>query len=312
MISEEINLPHSFYLPRFLFDIYSDIGRSDSLAKTHQPLNTFTCFGQLPIELRFQIWELTLPSSRLIKLAQTGSNWEWEPQCHLLSSQGPGQFRVDRFSAVSRVRRGWETTSKTPITLQICQESREFALKSYFPLFHGSPDLSPLYFSPSRDVFYIEVHTACITLEILQNMVAFGNQGQLGGIKSICLSANFWQFAFGRLRSNSDVELYHILQCLEGVGEIIIKFPAASKQKAQKRQVAMLLHHLKTPGMTIEEYYDMETMAWLAYYRHNFRLMRSLHHLTDLREENIKILRDGTIHDCKPGYETLPDYWSLD
>jgi hypothetical protein len=72
---------------------------------------TFHPFPRLPSELRHLIWQYSLPDPRWIEpvLRTQRPNWRWTPTPKQNSSTSPSD----------------------PIILQVCHESREFALKFY-------------------------------------------------------------------------------------------------------------------------------------------------------------------------------------
>lgn len=126
---------------------------------------TFHSFPLLPLELRQEIWALTLPEPRKISLSQrkygaisvssgawVGGIVHWEAECRRL---GPLKS-TDIFESNGKPKdprtRGLRSTAG-PVTLWINSESRNLTLKLYFPLFMKCMDLtvSPVYFSPTRD-----------------------------------------------------------------------------------------------------------------------------------------------------------------
>lgn len=82
----------------------------------------FTRFSELPTEIRFQIWQFTLPAPRVLGI-------QYGESCELLYSQYP-----------------------PPVALHICSESRAVALKHYELAFVNRLKPHGTYFDFSRDI----------------------------------------------------------------------------------------------------------------------------------------------------------------
>ncbi|KAE9379350.1 hypothetical protein N431DRAFT_308550, partial [Stipitochalara longipes BDJ] len=102
----------------------------------------FTCFPNLPKELQLDIWELTLPGPRVVKLRYSGQGEE--------------------VKSISRAR--------IPVALHVCRNSRDVAKKVYklsfglkkisgYHMIRGSVE-PKVYFSFDRDILFIDTeHT---------------------------------------------------------------------------------------------------------------------------------------------------------
>jgi hypothetical protein len=93
---------------------------------------SFTLFLQLPSELRLKIWKTMLPGPRTVNV-QYRMKYE--------------QFDGKNISAFT----GWTSPDPVPVALQICQESREEALKHYQISFRSYFHPSKIYFDFSKD-----------------------------------------------------------------------------------------------------------------------------------------------------------------
>lgn len=49
-----------------------EVARAQGTMKNERPLNAFTCFEKLPIELRLVIWELASPDPRIVHIFLKG------------------------------------------------------------------------------------------------------------------------------------------------------------------------------------------------------------------------------------------------
>ncbi|KAI9649645.1 hypothetical protein NHQ30_002226 [Ciborinia camelliae] len=106
--------------------------QADTAIVKTDPRGVFHRFGDLPIEIRFMIWELTLPG----------------PRSHIIKSN----------SMVTRVK-----TRRIPMALKVNFESRDFALKKLTLLFGGtnligSENCHALYFNPKLDTLCLFAH----------------------------------------------------------------------------------------------------------------------------------------------------------
>ncbi|KAJ4858360.1 hypothetical protein T069G_06627 [Trichoderma breve] len=107
---------------------------------TKQQPDTFHPFSRLPTELRLKIWQLSLPSPRLVSV-----------QC------GVDISAFARPPPDSPEYTGCTSPTRIPVSLQVCTESRAEALKSYQPslgffrgdgLVYFNYDIDILYFGP--------------------------------------------------------------------------------------------------------------------------------------------------------------------
>lgn len=102
---------------------------------------TFTNFPELPSELRCLIWEMALPSSRIILLEHKRT----KPNPQSLE----GALRIDRL--------GFRADSIPPSVLFVCKEAHEEASRHYTRAFSNARGTSvpETYFDYKKDVLYL-------------------------------------------------------------------------------------------------------------------------------------------------------------
>ncbi|KAL6694622.1 hypothetical protein J3F84DRAFT_49027 [Trichoderma pleuroticola] len=127
--------------------------------KKQPQFDTFHPFSRLPTELRLKIWKMSLPSPRLVSV-----------QC------GISMSTLARPPPDSAEYTGCTSTTRIPVNLQVCTESRTEALKSYQPslgffrgdgLVYFNYDIDILYFGP-REGFMAadsQFHTCMLLCE---------------------------------------------------------------------------------------------------------------------------------------------------
>jgi 2EXR family len=112
-------------------------------------LETFTCFPELPFELRSKIWRFTFPGRRIIDLT--------------LATQHIVRFRT----------RGRPADPKLPVALHVNQESRSIALKAYYIIFQQQPrwvnkkqptGMRPICFDPKVDSVFVDLNDILIRI----------------------------------------------------------------------------------------------------------------------------------------------------
>ncbi|CAJ2506847.1 Uu.00g080330.m01.CDS01 [Anthostomella pinea] len=97
----------------------------------------FLLFSHLPAELRFKIWALNLPDSRIVAL-----------RCDATSDQGSSEQCRDSESFQCT------SSSLVPVNLHVCKESRSEAMRRYRLLFSTAQEPAKVFFDPSRDTLY--------------------------------------------------------------------------------------------------------------------------------------------------------------
>lgn len=118
-----------------------------------EPLNTFTLFPKLSLELRLKVWRLCFPNPREILISiNSGKHYE--------------NYADDQICELQR-------KLPLPITLHICTESREEALRKYCLIWWkdiGREEEDwrrPICFNPERDMPFIVMGSASRGDEIL-------------------------------------------------------------------------------------------------------------------------------------------------
>jgi hypothetical protein len=96
------------------------------------PLQSFTLFQNLPLELRLKIWALIAPPPRTVSIKYK-------------------RFSINRVGKGFSAAGGWTSPDPVPIILHICEESRTEALKSYQLAFGIYRHSGTIYFDFSKD-----------------------------------------------------------------------------------------------------------------------------------------------------------------
>ncbi|PON24785.1 hypothetical protein TGAM01_v206293 [Trichoderma gamsii] len=129
----------------------SPITKSRAIEKRPSPkpavskhLNSFHSFAKLPTELRLRIWELSLPSPRLVPI-QCGSNGISRPES---SPTTLASLRLD-FTTT-----GCMSSAPVPVNLHVCTESRLEALQTYRSCFGFARGPGQILFNPEIDIMY--------------------------------------------------------------------------------------------------------------------------------------------------------------
>jgi hypothetical protein len=99
---------------------------------------------------------------------------------------------------------------RTPIALQVCQESRRHTLQNYYLLRHITSRAYSFYFNPSRDVVYL--YPSLQSIPELQR----GYGAQLGNIRSIMVEVHDWCF------KTPAIYIREFIAPLGGIREIFI------------------------------------------------------------------------------------------
>ncbi|CAG8978356.1 hypothetical protein HYALB_00012491 [Hymenoscyphus albidus] len=101
----------------------------------HVPTPKFTCFQELPWELRMAIWEHLLPPPRHIKI-------RCEKASHPINKR--------------RFAKSFESNQPLPTLLQICHETRDFILTTYHPYIQTEHSPSYTYTSFEKDTISLD------------------------------------------------------------------------------------------------------------------------------------------------------------
>jgi hypothetical protein len=128
-------------------------GSTHNGVKTHDislSFPAFTLFNNLPLELRYLVWEYALPDARLIQVEARpiGTYNPYDPSW----SRSGIFFHSDAFNP--------------PALLSACRESREIALAAFQICFYATPDSinirdevlitnPPVWFQPERGTIYL-------------------------------------------------------------------------------------------------------------------------------------------------------------
>jgi len=97
--------------------IQEDVRERFQRARPKGP-TTFPQFGQLPVEIRLQIWEAAMPGPRAV----------------MLRSPHPGKFRSKLFGGKKQdgaAQKAWRSSTRVPVLLHVNSEARAVALKWY-------------------------------------------------------------------------------------------------------------------------------------------------------------------------------------
>ncbi|KAM0248546.1 hypothetical protein ACHAQJ_009422 [Trichoderma viride] len=114
--------------------------------KTAKQLDSFRSFAKLPTELRLKIWDLSLPSPRLVPI-QCGSDSISLLEEPTASTSNPTLSRNDMTT-------GCMSSAPIPVNLHICAESRLEALQTYRPSFGFARSPGQVFFNPEVDIMY--------------------------------------------------------------------------------------------------------------------------------------------------------------
>jgi hypothetical protein len=104
------------------FDKHQQAVVNPQIESPSQSVTTFTVFPKLPVELRFKIWKLALPGTRVVAI-----NFDYESETITSSA-------------------------RIPAALHTCRESRLEALKVYKLTFGYLMDPGKVYFNPFSDI----------------------------------------------------------------------------------------------------------------------------------------------------------------
>jgi hypothetical protein len=171
------------------------LAREEAALSATKP-TTFPQFSRLPAELRQQIWEEALPSSRVLMLQLPGSSGRMPSVAECLSPvlvlRSP--FAVSQLSqkkgAPCRSRSNgvnvWTCSAKIPVALHVNSESRAVALRHYRLGLAPGNSQPRIYVNLKRDVIGLSD-------ELMQSPVGrnlWRLTEDLKGAKSLCLASS--------------------------------------------------------------------------------------------------------------------------
>ncbi len=127
----------------------------------------FRLFSELPIELRLEIWQFSLPRKRILEIKKVKEAYRW------------GKDFMDGFGVPDSI----------PATLHVCRESREEGLRFYRPSFGRSYGSATTYFDPTFDTIFFR-HENITELDFLSFL---RNSSNVRMITSIAFCTEFCQ-----------------------------------------------------------------------------------------------------------------------
>lgn len=170
----------------------SPITKSRAIEKRSSPklaaskhLDSFHSFAKLPTELRLRIWELSLPSPRLVPI-QCGSNSislpESSPHISLASSR-------HNFTTA-----GCMSSAPVPVNLHVCTESRLEALQTYHPCFGFGRGPGQILFNPEIDILYFGPRQGFMAANSqFRTCMMLCDQQELANVRRLAINdALFW------------------------------------------------------------------------------------------------------------------------
>jgi hypothetical protein len=161
-------------------------------------MNTFTLFPLLPLELRHKIWAQTFQPQIL--------------EYRLLTTHVPGFVLTQVGDPTSYNQFSCIKAPQIPIALQVCHESRSFALEQYILSYGGTEppqplqdysDLQPrpIYFNPNIDVVGFEDFLESMDVPACWGPSQYAARGSYGAspdfkhVKRLLLNATDWESA---------------------------------------------------------------------------------------------------------------------
>jgi len=106
------------------------------------PARTFTCFPQLPTELRLKIWKTALPGSRVVRI-------DFDNNINRNFNSGDNRHGYCHSNRIT-------VPIRNPVLLSVSCEARQVALEQYQPVFHAhaTSKQETTYFDYENDVLY--------------------------------------------------------------------------------------------------------------------------------------------------------------
>jgi hypothetical protein len=163
---------------------------------------TFHKFTALPIELRLQIWELALfGTPRIVEFIE------------VLNIDSPAPYSLGRPRDFDHLL----LSKQIPTSLQICQETRSFALSRYI---FAIGNLK-LYLDPKIDTLYFGKLASYSTLQILALCAL---EEDLGKLERLIIRDEFVDVLARPVRSRATFDVGPAFTFLSGLSDLIILF----------------------------------------------------------------------------------------
>jgi hypothetical protein len=197
--------------------VNSDLFKTFTIQKINEDAGANTLldlsgFETLPAEIRILIWRQMFPGERIVTIS---GDWSkrllgddgdvlFEPMCQLVSHQP-----TDPWSRV---------TTASPVTMSICQESRQETKRHYLPLFLRIPGITPLYFSPQLDVLNLgdlSPHFPSFVKALRSSRE--NTKLQFAGLKTLLIGYQHWMYNLE--------EVAELLNVFSAAEEVVIKIP---------------------------------------------------------------------------------------
>ncbi|KAG6001131.1 hypothetical protein E4U54_001174 [Claviceps lovelessii] len=139
----------------------------------------FPLFTQLPPELRLKIWNLNLPTTRLVPM-----------NCGAASPS----LRDAQLCTTDRFFTGCTSNASVPVNLHVCAESRADALKRFQRAFGFARLPGHIYFSPASDILYFGPQQGYMAADAqFHTCMSMCDPSQLASVRRIAISdALFW------------------------------------------------------------------------------------------------------------------------
>ncbi|KJZ76007.1 hypothetical protein HIM_04463 [Hirsutella minnesotensis 3608] len=138
----------------------------------------FHLFSLLPPELRLRIWNLNLPTCRLVPLCCGTSS-----PSHIEQANTPLNAVV-----------GCVSPAPIPVNLYVCAESRAEALKSYSHAFGFARTPGQIMFNPDSDIIYFGPHPGFMAADSqFHTCMSMCDQAELARVRRVAISDSlFW------------------------------------------------------------------------------------------------------------------------
>ncbi|RFU75655.1 hypothetical protein TARUN_6590 [Trichoderma arundinaceum] len=153
--------------------------------KVAKQLDSFRSFAKLPTELRLRIWELSLPSPRLVSI-QCGSNSTFLSE--------PTTPASNPASSTKNTSAGCMSSAPIPVNLHVCAESRLEALQTYRPSFGFARGPGQVLFNPEVDIMYFGPREGFMAADSqFHTCMMMCDQAELASVRRLAINdALFW------------------------------------------------------------------------------------------------------------------------